>query len=294
MAVAHHDVLATHAKRDIKIRTRHRRRAGTIHHQLYVINLLPLHLKGIQQSGTRNNRRPVLVVVHHRNVAFRLQCLLNLEAFRRLDVLKVDSTERRSKRLHYFYEFFRILLVDLYVKTVKPGKNFKQQRFSLHHRLSRLRTDIAQAEHRRAVGNHCYKVALVCIFISILWIFLYLKTRISHARRVSQRQIALRRIRLRRNRLNLARTVTFVIIQSHFFRYIRHNQLYYNLLYLYITLSSKSNRNNHSSIGYKFVTNIRIIFEYDYKLSTHKDYLLHKNIFKNFLTFISVDLTEQF
>ena len=185
-AVAHNNVFTAHTERNIQIGTRHSRSTSSVDHKFNVLNLLALHLQSVKQSSARDDGRSVLVIVHHWDVALSLKRLLDFEALRSLDVLKVNATKRRSKRLYNFNEFFRVLFIDLNVEAVKTCKYFKKESLTLHYWLTRLRTNVAEAKHSRSVGDYGYKVALVCIFICVLWIFFNLKARISHTWRISQ------------------------------------------------------------------------------------------------------------
>ena len=51
------------------------------------------------------------------------------------------------------------LLVDLDVEHVDAGEFLEQHALAFHHRLAGKRADVAQAEHRRAVGDDADQVA---------------------------------------------------------------------------------------------------------------------------------------
>ena len=51
-----------------------------------------------------------------------------------------------------------VLLVDLDVEHVDAGEFLEQDRLALHHRLGGERADVAEAEHRGAVGDHRHEV----------------------------------------------------------------------------------------------------------------------------------------
>ena len=88
----------------------------------------------------------MLVVVKNRNFHPRPQGLFDFEAFRRLDVFKVDAAESRLQAGDDFDEFIRVLLVHLDVETIDTGEFFEQYRLALHHRLAGQRADIAEAQ----------------------------------------------------------------------------------------------------------------------------------------------------
>ena len=96
LAVAHHHILLSDTESDVEARTRHCGSTGAVNHKTSVFNLLALYFKRIEKSGSRNYCGAVLVVVHHRNVTFLLQSAFNLKALRRLDILKVNTSESRG------------------------------------------------------------------------------------------------------------------------------------------------------------------------------------------------------
>ena len=70
--------------------------------------------------------RAVLVVVHHGYVALLFETLLYLEAFRCLDVLKIDASEGGGDSFDDVDETLRILFVDLYVEAVDAGEDLEE------------------------------------------------------------------------------------------------------------------------------------------------------------------------
>jgi hypothetical protein len=96
----------------------------------------------------------VLIVVEDRDAHAGLQPLLDLEAFRRLDVLEVDSAEGGLQRGDHLDQLVHIVLGHLDVEHVDAGEFLEQDRLALHDGLGGERTNIAEAEHGRAVGDH--------------------------------------------------------------------------------------------------------------------------------------------
>ena len=82
-----------------------------------------------------------------------LQLRLDLEAFRRLDVLEVDAAEGRLQRRDDLDHAVDLVRVDLDVEHVDAGEFLEQDRLAFHHRLGGERADIAEAEHGGAVGD---------------------------------------------------------------------------------------------------------------------------------------------
>ena len=56
-------------------------------------------------------------------------------------------------------QLVRVALVDLDVEHVDAGELLEQHALAFHHRLAGERADVAQAEHRGAVGDHRDQVA---------------------------------------------------------------------------------------------------------------------------------------
>ena len=114
--VAHHYIRWVNAKGHIKARAAYCGRARSVDHEPHLAELLTLDLDCVEESGARYYRRSVLVVMHYGNIAFLLQPTLNLETFRRLDILQVDASECRRHGLDCRHKSVRVGLVDLYVE----------------------------------------------------------------------------------------------------------------------------------------------------------------------------------
>ena len=84
------------------------------------------------------------------NTGIFMRCLqprLDLEAFRRLDVLEIDAAEGRLQRRDDVDDAVDLVGVDLDVEHVDAGEFLEQDRLALHHRLAGERADIAEPEH---------------------------------------------------------------------------------------------------------------------------------------------------
>ena len=159
----------------------------------------------------------MLVIVHHRNIEFRLERVFDFEAFRGLDVFEIDTAERRGDSLHDFDELLRVLLVDFDIEHVDASVNFEEQSLAFHHRLARQSADVAEAQNRSTVANHRNEVALARIFVSEIVVFFNFKARGSNARSVSKPQVRLRAMRLGGHNFNLARLAHGMVFKSLFF-----------------------------------------------------------------------------
>ena len=222
-AVEHNHIFLLHAKRYIQLGTRDGRCAGPVDNHLHLRYILAVHLKRVEQAGSRYNRCSVLVVVHNRNIEFGLKPTFNLKALRCLNILKVYTTEGRCYGLYSLYELFGVLLVYLNIEHVYSGIYLKKQPFSLHNRFAGYCTYVSKTKHRCTVGDNGYKVTLVGIFIGILRVTLYLKTRLGNSRRICQREVGLCKIWFCGNYLYFSRALACVVVQSIFFCYFSHS-----------------------------------------------------------------------
>ncbi len=109
-------------------------------------------------AAADDDRRAVLVVVEDGDLHALAQHALDLEALGRLDVLEVDAAEGRLQRGDDLDQFLRVRAVDLDVVDVDPGEFLEQDRLAFHHRLGGERADIAEAQHRRPVGEHRHQI----------------------------------------------------------------------------------------------------------------------------------------
>ena len=124
----------------------------------------------------------MLVVVEHGNVQALAQLALNIEALRRLDVLEVDAPQGRLQGGDDFHQLVRVFFCQLDVEHVHTGKFLEQAALALHHRLAGQRTNVAQTQHGRAVGDHTHQVAPRGVLGRQRGVSLNVQTRISHAR----------------------------------------------------------------------------------------------------------------
>ena len=154
VAIDREDVLRLHAERDQHVQAGDAGGAGAGGRELHVLDLLADDLERVEHRGADDDRGAVLVVVEDRDLHPLAQLALDDEALRRLDVLEVDAAEGRLERGDDVDELVRIALVDLDVEHVDAGELLEQHALAFHHRLAGERADVAQAEHRGAVGDH--------------------------------------------------------------------------------------------------------------------------------------------
>ena len=108
----------------------------------------------------------------------------------------------------------RVLRVDLEVEDVDVGELLEQAGLALHHRLAGERADVAQPQHRGAVGDHRDQVAARGVLPRPISGFARdLQARLGDAGRIRERQIALGDQRLGRDDLDLSRPSNTVIVE---------------------------------------------------------------------------------
>jgi hypothetical protein len=96
--VADPDVLALEAECDQQVQAGERRRARARDDELDLADLLARQVQGVLHRGRDDDGGAMLVVVEHRDLHARLEPVLDVEAFRGLEVLQVDPAEGRLQR----------------------------------------------------------------------------------------------------------------------------------------------------------------------------------------------------
>ncbi|OIQ72267.1 hypothetical protein GALL_461090 [mine drainage metagenome] len=170
--VADPDVVPRHPQVFEQTQAGQRRRSRPRTHQLDLGDVLADDLQAVEDGRADNDGRAMLVVVEYRNLHAGAQLALDLEALRRLDVFQVDSAECRFERGDDVHQLVGVGFVHLDVEHVDPGKLLEQHGFALHHRLGRQRADIAQPQHRSAVGNDRDQIAPRGVAEHIIWMSL--------------------------------------------------------------------------------------------------------------------------
>ena len=148
--------------------------------------LLARQLHRIQQRRAGDDRRAVLIVVEDGNLHRLLQRLFDVEALRRLDVFQVDAAEGGLEQLAGLDDLVGILGVELDIEHIDVGEAFEQDAFAFHHRLAGQRADVAESEHRGAVGDHGDQVAFGGVLEGVLRILLDFEAGIGYARGVGE------------------------------------------------------------------------------------------------------------
>ena len=107
----------------------------------------------------------------------------------------------------------RVLLGELDVEDVDAGELLEQAALAFHHRLAGQRADVAQAEHRGAVGDHADQVAARRVLGRQRRVLLDRQAGVGHAGRVGERQVALVGQRLGRRHRDLAARRRAVVLE---------------------------------------------------------------------------------
>ena len=146
----------------------------------------------------------MLVVVEYGDVEQLLELLLDDEAVGRLDILEIDTAERRCQVADAVDERIDVLGIDQEIHGIDVGEPLEQRALAFHHRLGGERAEVAQPEDGGAVRHDRDEVALVGVVVDAGRVFGDRVDGDGHARRVCERQVALRRERLRRGDFQLA------------------------------------------------------------------------------------------
>jgi len=107
----------------------------------------------VQQRGEDDDRGPVLVVVEDGDVELLAQARLDLEAARRGDVLEIDPAEDRRDGGDRPDDLVGVGGRQAEGPGVDPAELLEEDRLALHHGERGLRADVAETEHRGAIGD---------------------------------------------------------------------------------------------------------------------------------------------
>ena len=161
-------------------------RAGAEENDLDICQTLALQFECVEQGGADDDGGTVLVIVEYRDVQARPQFLLDAEAMRCGYVFQIDAAEGGSNVDHGFDEGINRWCIDLDIEYVNAGKALEQHRLAFHHRLAGQCADVAQPQHRCAVGDDRHQVALVGVSVGQFRVAVDFAYRFRHAWRVSQ------------------------------------------------------------------------------------------------------------
>jgi hypothetical protein len=148
-------------------------------------------LQRVEQGRPGDDRGAVLVVVEDGDPERPAERLLDVEALRRLDVLQVDAPDGRLEELAEPDDVLGVLGADLEVEHVEVRELLEEVALALHHRLAGERPDVAQAEHRRAVGDHRHQVPLGRVLVGVVGVGLDLEAGLGDPGGVGQCEVPL-------------------------------------------------------------------------------------------------------
>ena len=153
------------------------------------------------------------------------QLLLDVEAFRRLDVLEVDAAEGGLQGGHDVDQLVLVELGQLEVEDVDAGELLEQHALAFHHRLGGERADGAQPQHGGAVGHHRHQVGARRQLGRRAGIAHDLVAGGRHARRIGEREVALGGQRLGRDDLDLPGSRQAMVAKRAFGEFVRQARL---------------------------------------------------------------------
>ena len=191
LTVAHHDVFLSQSETHIHLRASNGSRPCAVHDKPHILYLLPGNLKRVQKSRGADDGRPVLIVVHKRDIDLLLESPLYLEALRSLDILKIDSAESRCYVPYRPAELVHIGRVHLDVNRIHAGQFLEQHSFAFHHWLPGKSADVPKSEHCRPVRDYGNEIPLACVVVRLVGVGLYLKARSGYSRCICKRKIVL-------------------------------------------------------------------------------------------------------
>ncbi len=136
------------------------RRARPARHDPHGLQRLADHPQRVGECGEDDDRGAVLVVVEHRDVEQLTQPPFDLETAGCGDVFEIDAAEDRREQGHGPDDLIDVLGGQADRPGIDVGEPLEQCGLALHHGNCRGRTDVAQSENRRPVGDHRNAVAL--------------------------------------------------------------------------------------------------------------------------------------
>ncbi len=187
VAVAHDDILEAEGNQQFDDCDTGSTGAACYNFDLF--NLFAGQFQGVQHGGKRYNGRAVLVVVENRDVAAFLQALFNFKAAGSGDVFQVDAAEAAGNQTDGVHNIVYVLGTDAERDGVDVAECLKQSAFAFHNRHAGFRADVAEAEHRGAVGDDGNEVAAAGQVVALIDVLLNLKAGLSDAGRIGKRKI---------------------------------------------------------------------------------------------------------
>ena len=131
----------------------------------------------------------MLVIMENGDIQLLLEPALDFKAAGGGDVLKVDAAEGGGDQLHRADDLLGVGGVQADGEGIHPAEGLEEDSLALHHRQRGLRTDIPEAEYRRAVGDDGDQVALGRIGIDLAFIRMDFAAGLGHARGIGGREV---------------------------------------------------------------------------------------------------------
>ena len=126
--------------------------AGAVQDDVDVLHLLAHHAQGVDEGGSHDDGRAVLVIVEDGDVQLTLQGLFDLKALGALDVLEVDAAEGGGDGLAGRDDAGRVVGVDADGEGIHAAELLEEHSLALHDRQTGLWADVTQTQHGGAVG----------------------------------------------------------------------------------------------------------------------------------------------
>jgi len=204
LAIAHGQIVMRNAQALDQRSAGNGSSAGSVDDHLDIFDLPIRQQAGIDDPGSGDNRRAMLVIVEYRDIHPVAQRLLDDEAIGCGNIFQVDAAETGFHDLHGIDERIRILGVKFDIDRIDIGEALEQHRLALHHRFRGECAEIAQTQDRGAVGYHRNQIALCCIIIGFRGVFGDRPDRDGNAGRIGEAEIALGGHRLRSDYLDFS------------------------------------------------------------------------------------------
>ena len=134
----------------------------------------------------------MLIVVEYRDIADFFESAFDFKASWRGNILQIHAAEASGYQGDGVYNGIHVVGAYAERNCVHVAEFLEEGAFALHNGHARLRTDIAQTQHRRAVGYYRDKVGTAREVIAFVYILLNFKAGLCHSRRIGEREILAR------------------------------------------------------------------------------------------------------
>ena len=196
-----------HARQQQQLDRRGAGGTAAVEHDRHLFEALADDGCGVDDRRQDHDRRAVLIVVHDRDVQRFDQPFFDFEAARRGDVLEAVAAEHRRDANAGLDDLVDVFRVERDREGVDAAELFEEHALALHHGQRSERSDVAEAQYRRTVGDHRHHVALDRELKGLGRIFGDRHRHARDARRIDGREIRARPHRNIRFDVNLAAEV---------------------------------------------------------------------------------------